>query len=148
MKRPIISLFALVLALGPAMLAAGPALAERGDGGRGARGDRVERRLERVQRDDRRFERGRENRGRGRDDGAPPWAGGRRFEGPPRYAPPRSQWRRGGYLPPGSRGVRIYSYDRHRLRPPPPGFIWYQVGDDYLLTETVTGRIFEVVPRY
>lgn len=150
MKRPIISLVALLLALGPAA----PSFAQRGDEGRGSRWERNERRMEqrqerRFERDRERFERERrrEERGRGRDDDAPPWAGSRRYEGPPRYAP-RPAWRRGGYLPPGSRGVRIYAYDRHRLRPPPSGFIWYQVGDDYLLTETVTGRIFEVVPRY
>ncbi|HEY9217129.1 MAG TPA: RcnB family protein, partial [Phenylobacterium sp.] len=54
-------------------------------------------------------------------------------------------WRRGGYLPAGYRGVRIYAYDRHRLRPPPGGYAWYQVGGDYLLTDIVTGMILEVV---
>jgi Ni/Co efflux regulator RcnB len=146
LKRLVLSFAALVAAAGPLALAPSDAFADRKDG----RGN--ERRIERQdRRDDRRIERRDdrlERRGfNGRDDRRPPPTSGRGRE-VRGYGPPPSQWRWGATLPSGYRGVRIYAYDRHRLRPPPPGYAWYQVGEDYLLTQTVTGMIVEVVPGY
>jgi Ni/Co efflux regulator RcnB len=175
-KRLILGIAALLAAAAPMAFAPSSALAERGDERRGERRmEQAERRERRDEgrsfpqwRDPRGLDRVQERRGSRGDDrrrGPPNERSGRgrdrdgRFATPPRngrggdelyrgYAPRPAPWRRGATLPPGYRGVRIYAYDRHRLRPPPPGFIWYQVGQDYLLTETVTGRIMEVVPGY
>ena len=54
-------------------------------------------------------------------------------------------WRRGGYLPPDFQGQMIQDYPRHRLRPPPRGYAWYQVGDDYLMASQRNGLIFDVI---
>lgn len=101
--------------------------------------------------------------------GPPPWAHGRGREGPPpgrgrfipppRYAPPPyaamrgraygrpayARWTRGQYLPPAYRGYVVEDYRRYHLRPPPYGYYWTRVGDDYLLTAAATGLIFEVI---
>lgn len=160
MRRLLLSLAAAIAVAAPIGLAAGEALADpKPQRGWERRMERQERKFERrYEQRERRFERRDhryERRGERWDDrrhngyyyrghwryGPPPPA---YFEDPyfrPGFAP----WRRGTYLPPAYRGVRIYSYDRHHLRPPPAGYAWYRVGDDFLLTQTLTGLILEVV---
>lgn len=67
--------------------------------------------------------------------------------GAPRFQAPGPQYgvRRGGYLPPGYGGAMLDDYRRYRLRPPPPGYAWYRVGDDYLLVSQRNGLIFDVI---
>lgn len=138
--KPLLLTLAAIVAVGPLTVAAGDALADpksdRG-GGRG-RIEREERRFERRY-DERRYER----QERRMERRLPP---GRelRPEARGRYAAPPG-WRRGAYLPPAYRGERIYAFDRHRLRPPPAGYAWYRVGNDYLLTQMVSGLVVEVV---
>ncbi len=64
----------------------------------------------------------------------------------PGYEPGYTAWRRGAALPPFYRGYVISEPQRYRLRPPPRGFVWYRVGDAFLLTDMATGVIFEIVP--
>jgi Ni/Co efflux regulator RcnB len=67
-------------------------------------------------------------------------------EARPYYAPPPSYGlRRGGYLPPDFRSGMLNNYGRYRLRPPPPGYAWFQVGDEFLLVSLTNGLIFDVV---
>ncbi len=39
----------------------------------------------------------------------------------------------------------VNDYYRYRLRPPPRGYAWYRVGDDYLMAAIATGIIFEII---
>lgn len=95
------------------------------------------------------------DRGRGRDRG---WnrggAGrdrgqranpGRNWSPPP--DPSRSRaWGRGDYLPPNYRGAEVRDFGRYRLRPPPAGYDWVQVGPDIYLTQRSTGMVLEAIP--
>lgn len=63
----------------------------------------------------------------------------------PQYRPGYVAWRRGAVLPPHYRGYVIHDYHRYRLRPPPRGYAWHQVGNDYLLAAVATGIIFEII---
>ncbi|MDO8900099.1 MAG: RcnB family protein [Phenylobacterium sp.] len=63
----------------------------------------------------------------------------------PQYRPGYVAWRRGAVLPHHYRGYVIHDYHRYRLRPPPRGYAWHQVGNDYLLTAIATGIIFEII---
>lgn len=76
--------------------------------------------------------------------GPPPVA----YYGDPLFRPGYAAWRRGAVLPPYYRGAQLYEYDRHRLRRPPPGYAWYRVNNDYVLTQTISGLIMEVVGGY
>jgi len=71
-----------------------------------------------------------------------------RFLGPPQRAgPPRAQGlRQGRILPPEARGRMVRDYQNQRLRQPPPGYAYYQVGDTIYLANQDTGLIFETVP--
>jgi Ni/Co efflux regulator RcnB len=73
--------------------------------------------------------------------GPPPAA----YYSDPYYRPGYSQWRRGAYLPPNYRGYVVRDYHRYHLRPPPRGYEWRQVGNDYLLVALATGLIFEII---
>ncbi|MDB5429220.1 MAG: hypothetical protein JWP35_336 [Caulobacter sp.] len=75
--------------------------------------------------------------------GPPPQA----YYGRPGYRPGYSSWRRGSYLPGAyrDRGYVVYDYGRYHLRPPPRGYYWYRVGDDYLLAAIASGLIFDVI---
>lgn len=75
--------------------------------------------------------------------GPPPNA----YYGRPGYRPGYNAWRRGAYLPDyyRGRGYVIYDYGRYHLRPPPRGYYWYRVGDDYLLAAIASGLIFDVI---
>ncbi len=63
----------------------------------------------------------------------------------PQYRPGYVAWRRGAVLPPHYRGYVVHDYHRYRLRPPPRGYAWHQVGNDYLLATVATGIIFEII---
>ncbi|MDP1873992.1 RcnB family protein [Phenylobacterium sp.] len=63
----------------------------------------------------------------------------------PQYRPGYVSWRRGAVLPPHYRGYVVNDYHRYRLRPPPRGYAWHQVGNDYLLAAVATGIIFEII---
>jgi Ni/Co efflux regulator RcnB len=82
----------------------------------------------------------RENRGqvRGRD----------RAPGPARAAPPASRrnFGPGQVLPPAVRASPLQDLPRYRLRTPPPGYDWVQVGRDIYLMQRSTGMVLEVVP--
>jgi len=73
--------------------------------------------------------------------GPPPQA----YYGNPYYRPGYASWRRGAMLPTYYRGYVVNDYGRYRLRPPPRGYAWYRVDDDYLLASTLTGVIFDII---
>ncbi|WP_333586927.1 RcnB family protein, partial [Phenylobacterium sp.] len=73
--------------------------------------------------------------------GPPPQA----YYNHPYYRPGYVAWQRGAVLPPHYRGYVVHDYHRYRLRPPPRGYAWYQVGNDYLLAAVATGLIFEII---
>jgi len=70
-----------------------------------------------------------------------PYAYGFRAPYAPRF------WHRGEYLPVAyfGRDAWIPDYAFYRLRPPPPGCAWVQVGDDFVLTALATGLVVDVV---
>lgn len=84
-------------------------------------------------------------RGRGRGQGQRNEGRGR-AERPERGPPPGRSWDRGQYLPPEGRGAQIRDFDRYRLRPPPPGYDWVQVGRDIYLTQRSTGLVLDAIP--
>ncbi len=63
----------------------------------------------------------------------------------PQYRPGYVAWRRGAVLPHHYRVYVIHDYHRYRLRPPPRGYAWHQIGNDYLLAAIATGIIFEII---
>ena len=63
----------------------------------------------------------------------------------PYYRPGYTAWRRGAYLPPAYRGYVVRDYQYYHLRPPPRGYAWYRVGDDYLLATIASGLIFDII---
>lgn len=167
MKRLVFSLAVAASVAGPLALSATTAQAQSWDrheeryerrhddryGGRpDYRGDGWDRRDDR--RDDRRNDR--------RDSRQDRWDGGRyngyyynnrwsygpppqSYYGNPNYRPGYAQWRRGGSLPGYYRGAPVNDYGRYRLRQPPRGYAWYQVGDDYLLAAIASGIIFDII---
>lgn len=67
------------------------------------------------------------------------------YYGRPDYRPGYTAWRRGTVLPGYYRNYRVNDYYRYRLRPPPRGYAWYRVGDDYLLAAITSGLIFDII---
>ena len=105
--------------------------AAQGRGGGNGRGRGGEGRAERS------YERG---AGRwAQDPNMPP----RRYNAPPQR---EGGWGRGQYLPPPARSGQIQDFSRHRLRPPPAGYDWVQVGPDIYLTQRSTGLVVEAIP--
>ncbi len=104
----------------------------------GRRGDR------RDDRDGRRWDRGQHNgytyQGRWYY-GPPPQA----YYGRPGFRPGYQAWQRGGYLPREYRSYVVYDYGRYRLRPPPRGYQWVRVNDDFILEALATGLIADVL---
>ena len=161
MKRLILTLASVAAVAGP-LAAAGTANAQswdrredrwdrredrwdnRHDGGRwDRREDRWDRREDRWDRRDR-WDAGRHNGYYYNNRwyyGPPPQA----YYGNPYYRPGYAAWRRGAVLPPTYRGYVVNDYYRYHLRPPPRGYAWYRVGNDYLLTAIATGLIFEII---
>ena len=158
MKRLILSLAAIAAVAGP-MAAAGVARADpppwagRGDHRDHDRGrDRHEDRREDFRDHDRREDyRDRRDWDDHRHNGY--YYNNRWYYGPPPnayysdpyYRPGFSAWRRGVVLPPYYRGYVVGDYYRYHLRPPPRGYAWYRVGDEYLLAGIATGLIFEII---
>ncbi|MEH6677703.1 RcnB family protein [Phenylobacterium sp.] len=171
MRRLILSLAAIAAVAGPMAASATSAQAQswdRRESHDDRRGDRWDRRDDR--RDDRRWDRHddrRDNRYDNRRHYQPPrpaprWDSSRyngyyyqnRWSyGPPptvyyshpQYRPGYVAWRRGAVLPPQYRGYVVHDYHRYRLRPPPRGYAWHRVGNDYLLAAVATGIIFEII---
>jgi Ni/Co efflux regulator RcnB len=56
-------------------------------------------------------------------------------------------WYKGGHIERGDwdRGVRIYEYRRYSLSPPPRGYEWRRVDDNYVLAAAATGLIMGLV---
>jgi Ni/Co efflux regulator RcnB len=165
MKRLILATVAAAALAGPMMLGATDAAAQDRHHDRGGYGG---------ERHDRDGDRDRDGRWDGRggdhrwdrrwDRGGDRWDSGRHngyyynnrwsygppphdYYGRPGYRPGYSSWRRGSYLPPyyRDRGYVVYDYGRYHLRPPPRGYYWYRVGDDYLLAAIASGLIFDVI---
>jgi len=161
MKRLILTLASMAAIAGPIAASATAAHAdprwERRDDRYDRRDDRWDRRGDRGPRRDDRWDR-RDNRwdGRGGWDrgrhngyyyrnrwyyGPPPAA----YYSDPYYRPGYTAWRRGAYLPPTYRGYVVNDYYRYHLRPPPRGYAWYRVNDDYLLTAITSGLIYDII---
>jgi Ni/Co efflux regulator RcnB len=150
MKRLIISLAVAAAVAGP--FASKPAHAEpRWE--RSERSERWERREERSERGNHgrvdRWER-REWNGDGRRGHAERrWReerSGRSAERPAPAYRPGYALRRGGRLPDAYRGRVVEDYPRYRLRPPPRGYDWYHVQDNYMLAGP-NGVIFDIIPE-
>lgn len=95
-----------------------------------------------------------ERRDRGRDGGewrgrgegrGPRAAPGRNWSPPAGPGAPRA-WGRGDFLPPPYRGAGLRDFERYRLRPPPVGYDWVQVGRDIYLMQRSTGMVVEAIP--
>lgn len=156
MKRLILTLFAAGALLGP-LPAVGVAVAKDKPGGHAQRADPGDRG---GGRGGSAWTRGGEaprggwredNPGRGPDRREEWRAPPRSAYGPPPgydgYAAPRAYGlRRGGYMPPQAHGAVVDDYGRYRLRPPPRGFDWMRVGDDFLLVSP-DGQIFDMITR-
>lgn len=162
MKRLILTLAAAAAVAGPIAASATTAQAQswdRRDSHWDRREDRWDRREDRWDRREDRWDR-RDHHRDGRWDnrwdqrryngyyyqnrwyyGPPPQA----YYGNPYYRPGYVAWRRGAVLPHHYRGYVVHDYHRYRLRPPPRGYAWYQVGNDYLLAAVATGLIFEII---
>lgn len=158
MKRLILALASVAAVAGP--LAAATSVEAQGRYDR--RDDRWERRDDRWDRREDRWDR-REDRWDRREDrrdnrwdrgrhngyyyrnqwyyGPPPQA----YYSDPYYRPGYAAWRRGAYLPPSYRGYIVNDYSHYRLRPPPRGYAWYRVDNDYLLAAVATGLIFDII---
>lgn len=142
MPRFLLAFAALAVSAATMISTAGPAVADpHGD----RRDDRHEGRWDRY--DDRRDYRDYDRYRQDRYPYNPRWG----------YAPPPfpydrdrefHAWRRGEYLPPVHRRFAIRDYGYYRLRPPPPGFYWYQVDRSFLLIDLSSGLIFESVGDY
>ncbi|QIB34411.1 RcnB family protein [Ancylobacter pratisalsi] len=71
-----------------------------------------------------------------------------RAKGKPHYSEHRpehrSQWSKGHRLPPGYRQNVVRDYRRHHLAPPPRGYKWVRVNNEYLMIGMVTGLISSI----
>lgn len=157
MKRLILTLAAAAAVAGPIAAAATTAHAQSWDrredrwdrredrwDRREDRWDRREDRWDRHDRRDHRWDRSRHNGYYYNNRwhyGPPPSA----YYNNPYYRPGYAAWRRGAQLPPYYRGYVVNDYYRYRLRPPPRGYAWYRVGNDYLLAAIATGLIFDII---
>ncbi|MBS7535280.1 RcnB family protein [Ancylobacter sonchi] len=63
-------------------------------------------------------------------------------------APHHSQWSRGRQLPPNYRHNVVRDYGRYRLAPPPRGYNWVRVNNEYLLIGITSGIISSIVRPY
>jgi len=57
------------------------------------------------------------------------------------------EWRRGGHIPPEYRNRQyvVENWRVHHLAPPPRGYQWVQVGNDYVLAAIATGLIAQLI---
>lgn len=150
MKRLVVSLALAAAVAGP--FAAQPAHAE-------SRWERTERSERWEQREERygrgaqgrvdRYERREWNNNGRRGYEERRWRDDRPAPAAERAAPayhPGYALRRGGRLPDAYRGRAVEDYPRYRLRPPPRGYIWYHVEDNYMLAGP-NGVIFDIIPQ-
>ena len=153
MKRLLLTIAAVASVAAPMALSATDAFAQ--DRGRYDQRDdrrgRYDHRDDRRGRDDRRDDRYDSRWDRGRHNGyyynnrwsyGPPPAA---YYGRPGFRPGYTAWNRGAYLPPVYRDYVVRDYYRYHLRPPPRGYTWYRVDDDYLLASATTGLIFDII---
>ena len=63
-------------------------------------------------------------------------------------APHHSQWSKGKRLPPSYRHDVVRDYGRHRLAPPPRGYNWVRVNNEYLLIGIASGIISSIARTY
>jgi Ni/Co efflux regulator RcnB len=83
----------------------------------------------------------------------PPFSGGydprydRWHDGRYYYGARGPEWRRGGHIPREymARQYWVEDWRAHRLAPPPRGYQWVQVGDDYVLVALATGIIAQLL---
>jgi Ni/Co efflux regulator RcnB len=70
-----------------------------------------------------------------------------RGEGNYYYGARGPEWRRGGHIPREYMGRQYWVEDwrAHRLAPPPRGYQWVQVGNDYVLVALATGIIAQLL---
>lgn len=63
------------------------------------------------------------------------------------FAHPRSEWRRGGRVPPEYRGRNyvVNDWRGYRLQAPPRGYQWVGVGGDFVLAAIATGVIAQII---
>jgi Ni/Co efflux regulator RcnB len=132
-RKPLVIAAAVLALLGPTLAEAREQGRDRGRGGE--RSQRYERAAERGNRRAERWDDRQDRRPQ-----AAPRQRDRWDEGPPRrgLAP-------GQVMPPG-RGAQVQDFNRYRLRPPPPGYDWVQVGRDIYLTQRSTGMVLEAIP--
>jgi len=65
---------------------------------------------------------------------------------PPHHAAkPKPRWAKGQRLPAQYRGHAVRDYKRYRLAPPPRGYNWVRVDNDYVLIATATGLISSII---
>ena len=158
MKRLLLSIAAVAAVAGPIAAASTEASAQPRRDGWERREDRWDRRDDRRgdrwdRRDDRRDDGRWDNRGWDRNRYNGYYYRNTWFYGPPppayygnqSYRPGYASWRRGAVLPGYYRDYRVNDYYRYRLRPPPRGYAWYRVGDDYLLAAVASGLIFDII---
>jgi len=156
MKRLILAFATAAALAAPLAMTAAPANAQdrwdrhedrwdhRGDRGDHRRDGRWDRRGDRWDRSDRGWDRSRHNGyyyNNRWSYGPPPQA----YYGSPYYRPGYSAWRRGAYLPPTYRTYVVDDYYRYHLRPPPRGYRWYRVDNDYMLAAITTGLIYDII---
>jgi Ni/Co efflux regulator RcnB len=86
------------------------------------------------------------NKGRHNGDGSGrPEVGGVVPRGPAWRRGPANGWERGQTLPSPYLGGAV-DYRSNGLRRPPSGYAWVQVGRNFLLTDTRTGMVLDVIP--
>ncbi len=63
------------------------------------------------------------------------------------YPQPRSEWRRGGRVPPEYRGRNyvVNDWRGYHLQQPPRGYQWVGVGGDFVLAAIATGVIAQII---
>lgn len=65
---------------------------------------------------------------------------------PPRYtAQQKHRWTKGQRLPARYRGQVVRDYRHYRLAPPPRGYNWVRVDNDYVLIAAATGLISSIL---
>lgn len=75
------------------------------------------------------------------------WRSGRHNDRFEQFNARGPEWRRGKPLPPGFRNRQyiVTDYRAYRLKPPPRGHYWVQVGPDFVLMAIATGIIVDLV---
>lgn len=69
---------------------------------------------------------------------------GKPYAGKPHHAS-KPRWSKGQHLPARYRGHTVRDYKRYRLAPPPRGYRWVKVDNDYVLIGALSGLISSIV---